>query len=72
MLLQTTKDYGLLLPDRDCFAALTMKGKMQQYAAKDYGTVTGSAECGERFKIEKGVREAMTRRGTFETLWIYR
>ena len=44
MLLLTTKDYGLLLPDTDCFAALAMTGKMQQDAAKDYGTATGSAE----------------------------
>jgi len=34
----TAKDYLLFLPDTDCFAALAKTEKMQQHAAKDYGT----------------------------------
>jgi len=45
MLLQTYKDYGLLMPDTDCFAALAKTGKMQQHTAKDYGLLMPDTDC---------------------------
>jgi len=48
MLLQTYKDYGLLLPDTDCFPAhtgLAKTDKMQQHAAKDYVLLLPDTDC---------------------------